>query len=560
MTMGQTMDTAGSAQVSRFRSLAYCWADILFELDSSGTIVFADGVTMPVLGKAPDAMVGMSVESVVAEADRALFRQLLKVADLRGRIDGAAIRLAGVRGTTPPLSLAGHRLGENRHFFLAFRMGLPGEEADPSAGARDEETGLFDGGTFADVATQRVKKLQAAGEDVKMTLVSMGNLPQLRNRLDDAAERSLMNTVGACFKAHSADGDSAARIDDDRYGLVHDAGLDVSEFEKELADFTRDADPTGEGVEVEAATINVPASGVSEEDMAKSLVYVVNRFRDAKGENFSIKSLSSNMDTLMQEAQESVDSFKRVVADASFDLAFQPIIDSRTGEVHHYEALSRFHSAGKNESPYRHITFAEETGMIAEFDLAVVDKAIEWLGKWPRNTARYKIAVNISGHSVGSDMYVTSLHQRLKQNDWVRDKLLFEITESSRMADLEEANSFIQGLRKAGHHLCLDDFGAGAASFQYLSALDVDVVKLDGSAIRNAQKGPKGRAFLTALSALCRSLTVETIAEMVDKDEGLFFVRDCGVDYVQGFLFGQPSRNIKDFDPLPKAELFKRRR
>ena len=155
---------------------------------------------------------------------------------------------------------------------------------------------------------------------------------------------------------------------------------------------------------------------------------------------------------------------------------------------------------------------------------------------------------------------MSSLYAKLRQHAWVREKLLFEITESSRMADLDTANGFIQGLRKAGHHVCLDDFGAGAASFQYLSTLDVDVVKLDGSAIRNAQKGPKGRAFLTALSALCKSLGVETIAEMVDRDEGLFFVRECGVNFVQGFLFGKPSTNIKDFDPLPKAELFRSRR
>jgi len=86
------------------------------------------------------------------------------------------------------------------------------------------------------------------------------------------------------------------------------------------------------------------------------------------------------------------------------------------------------------------------------------------------------------------------------------------------------------------------------------------VVKLDGSAIRNALRGKKGRAFLTALAVLCRTLGVETIAEMVDKEDTLTFVRDCGVNYVQGFLFGQPSASIKDFDPLPKAELFRGRR
>ena len=201
---------------------------------------------------------------------------------------------------------------------------------------------------------------------------------------------------------------------------------------------------------------------VSEEDMAKSLLYVVNRFREDQGGEFTIKRLSTNLSSLMDEAAQSVDAFKRLIADASFDLALQPIVAARSGEIHHYEALARFHSQGRDESPFKQITFAEETGMIADFDLAVVDKAIAWLGQWPRNTSRYRIAVNISGHSVGSDRYVSMLHKRLRENAWVQDRLLFEITESSRMADLEEANTFIQGLRKAGHHVCLDDFGGGS--------------------------------------------------------------------------------------------------
>jgi EAL domain-containing protein (putative c-di-GMP-specific phosphodiesterase class I) len=126
------------------------------------------------------------------------------------------------------------------------------------------------------------------------------------------------------------------------------------------------------------------------------------------------------------------------------------------------------------------------------------------------------------------------------------------------MTDLESANNFIQTLRKRGYHICLDDFGAGAASFQYLSVLDVDVVKLDGSAIRNAQRAPKGRAFLSALTELCRRMTVETIAEMVDTIEALDFCRDCGCNYVQGYLFGKPSKEVKDFTPLPQSHLFRK--
>lgn len=139
------------------------------------------------------------------------------------------------------------------------------------------------------------------------------------------------------------------------------------------------------------------------------------------------------------------------------------------------------------------------------------------------------------------------LQELLKLNFWARGKLLFEITESSRIADLATANRFFQTLRDEGYEVCLDDFGAGAASFQYLASLEVDVVKLDGSAVKNALVAKKGKAFLSALARLCRDIDVETIAEFIDDENTLNFVRECGVDYVQGFMFGEPSTEIEVF-------------
>jgi len=242
---------------------------------------------------------------------------------------------------------------------------------------------------------------------------------------------------------------------------------------------------------------------------------------------------------------------------SEFYVALQPIIHIYTGEIHHYEALCRF-DAKPGESPFKYITFAEETGLIHEFDLAMAQKVIAWLSKHQRSSDKYRVAVNVSGFSISQPAYLDSLTRLLDDNAWTKGKLMFEITESSRMSDLDSANSFIQALRQKGYHICLDDFGAGAASFQYLSVLDVDVVKLDGSAIKNAQRAPKGRAFLTALTELCRRMTVETVAEMVDTVEALDFCRDCGCNYVQGYLFGKPSREVKDFTPLPQSQLFRK--
>jgi EAL domain-containing protein (putative c-di-GMP-specific phosphodiesterase class I) len=263
------------------------------------------------------------------------------------------------------------------------------------------------------------------------------------------------------------------------------------------------------------------------------------------------------MTSLISEAATKVTQFKQIISQSEFYVALQPIIHIYTGEIHHYEALCRFDNK-PGESPFKSITFAEETGLIHEFDIAMAKKTIEWLGKFPRNNTKYRVAVNVSGFSMSQPSYLDALMQLLRDNAWTQGKLMFEITESSRMSDLESANNFIQTLRKRGYHICLDDFGAGAASFQYLSVLDVDVVKLDGSAIKNAQRAPKGRAFLSALTELCRRMTVETIAEMVDTIESLDFCRDCGCNYVQGYLFGKPSKEVKDFTPLPQSHLFRK--
>ena len=389
----------------------------------------------------------------------------------------------------------------------------------------------------------------------QLTLIELPAYKELHDRLDEEARESLLNTFGAFLKANSVDGDTAARIADDRYGLVHAADVDVKELESKIAEFAREADPEGRGAEVETATVEVESDGISDEDLANGLVYAINRFRSTEGQDFSIKQLSNNISALVSTAAQSVNSFKRVVAESDFAVALQPIIDVMTGEIHHYEALARFDSANGGASPYETIKFAEETGLIQEFDLAMAQKVVEWLGKTPRN-ATTSLAVNVSGHSVGSAPYTSGIHKLLAENLWLRGRLLFEITESARMTDLDAADNFIQSLQTEGYTVCLDDFGAGAANFQYLSTMVVDVVKLDGSAVRNAQKAQKGRAFLKALVGLCRDLGVETIAEMVDDRAGLEFIRDCGVQYVQGYLFGKPSADVRVFRDSRPPNMF----
>ncbi len=537
------------ADRDRFVAMSFCWADILIECDIEEKIVFAVGPTAPLTGKSFSDLIGVSLQEIIDPGDISLVRGLLAIPRKSGRIENAAVRLVGGPEDPQAVLFAGYRLDDlDSHYFIAFRNSPSAGKDRKKEGNRDSETGLQDSTNFAESLKDAVANGEI-DEDSKLTLISLPGYEGLRERMDDESEQKLLDTLGTYLNANSTGGDMATRVGEGRFGLVHDESVDVTEVEQQITEFSKEADPTGKGVEVEAASLDVGQEEVSKEDIASGLGYTLGMFQNAEEGEIDFENLESSFSNLVSETADRVKEFRKLVSEADFDVAFHPILNTVSGEPHHYEALVRFKKDGKGVSPYETITFAEEAGLIPEFDLAMATKVVNHLANIPD---RYQAAINISGFSVGDEKYVAGLKALLANNQWAAERVLFEITESSRMADLEAANEFIQVLRKDGYEVCLDDFGAGAASFQYLTTLDVDVVKFDGSVIQDAQKVAKGRAFLKALTRFCRELGVETIGEMVDSPKGLEFVRDCGVQFVQGFLFGEPDTNILSFGKMDK--------
>lgn len=538
----------------RFVALAFCWADFLLEVDLDEVIVFAGGPWQAITGLSTDQMKGKKLEEIVLEDDMGLMRSLMGVARRQGRIEDVDIRFKGQRSTGLPFGFAGYYLEDlGDHYFLAMRISRSQGAGLVAGGhAKERDSNLYDAASFADVLGGKLKSAKG-DEDNQLTLINMPGMAELKENLDPEQAAELDKVLGTYLRANSVDGDSAAELDDGKFGLVHSDDLDVSTLESQLAGVAKDFDPTKKGLDIEAATMDVDADNISEEDMANGLVYAINRFKDEGGSaSFNMQELTTNLSSLVNEAAEKVSSFKMRVANNDFNLVYHPIIDVMTGEVHHYEALTRFE---EGVSPFEIITMAEETGLIPEFDFAVVQKGLEFLNTIPRNKPM-SIAVNISGQSVASDWYVERLHNLMSENKWAEGRMVFEITESAKMEDLESANNFIQRLRKGGFPVCLDDFGAGAASFGYLMSLEVDVVKIDGPVVKDAQKARRGKALLESMATLCKNLGIETVAEMIDDQHGLDFVRKCGINYAQGYLFGKPNANTKAFNMAKHIHLF----
>lgn len=531
----------------RFVAFAFCWADLLLEVGPAGQVEFVGGAADLILGMPASEIRGMRLLDLVSTGHQRLLEELLHVARYKGRITNTRVRLFGRKGQTPPLAMAGYCLDDlSGHFFLAFRAVDPTTAVPADNLPRDGMSGMFRGDAFAEMAMGRMSGLKAANQEASLTLLALPDYRHLRRRLDSAAEQDLLQTLGACLKANSVNGDSAGRIGLDRFGLVHDRKTDTHRLNAQIEDVTRRSDPQGLGTQVSAATVAVDGQGLHDEDLSRGLTSAIEDFRDADNPVEALTRMPKRMSDVVARVQGSLTTFKQMVAARAFDVAFQPIIQAHTGIIHHYEALARFDLGDGETSPAMWIGRAEEAGLIPEFDMAMLEKMVQWLARtWKEN--RFHVAVNLSGHSLESPEFMAGALELLRANTWLRGRLLFEVTETKEIGDLLDANRHIQGLRTQGYMVCLDDFGAGAADFEYLSSLEVDLVKFDGLALDKARKGSKGRAFLRALTGLCTELEIESVAEMIDSKAGLDFVRDCGVHYVQGYLFGRPSLDIESF-------------
>ena len=530
----------------RFVAFAFCSADILLELDARHVVTYAGGATMALTGRAPGTLLGISLFDLVAPADHDLLHGVLERAANGLRIEQTGIHLLGPSGQIYPLTLSGYYLPDlGGHYFLSLRM--EGAQSPVVDLGPDTESGLPGAAGFSEKGAKRLRQAAAKGEATKFTLVGLEGLTKLRERLNAEASGELMWTLGNALRESALGGDAAGNLSGDFYGLLHESTLDVKLLETRIDKIAADADPEGRGIAVKTAAVDMGTRGLDGTDAARAFVHAVKSFEKVGGESITIEALSRSLSQQMDETAKRIGSTRSVINDHAFDIAFQPIVDLATRQVHHFEALVRFRDA-EFDSPFQFVHFAEQVGMVREFDIAMCKRVIAWLERARDAKQPYSIAVNISGRSFSSIEFVSELHALLKKNEWLKGRLLFEITESANIANLVQTNAVIQSLRTAGFRVCLDDFGAGESAFHYLRAFDIDMVKIDGSYVRDALAQPKNRYFLKAIAGLCTDLKIDTIAEMIEQEKTIALVQTCGVKFGQGYFFGRPSLDITSFD------------
>ncbi|HEX8100179.1 MAG TPA: EAL domain-containing protein [Actinomycetota bacterium] len=222
-------------------------------------------------------------------------------------------------------------------------------------------------------------------------------------------------------------------------------------------------------------------------------------------------------------------------------LHYQPIIDLRTGAMTAAEALIRWQSPqGGLIGPGEFVPLAEELGLITAIGEWVLGEVLEQCRIWQDAGLDLRVSLNLSPRQLHQRDLVERVTTELREHHLDPSMLILEITESAAMVDPERTQRVFQELRTLGVGLALDDFGTGYSSLSRLRYLPVDILKIDRSFIADVARDPHTRAMVAAFVQLAHNLDVAPLAEGIETEEELEFVKSCDCTLAQGFLFSRP--------------------
>lgn len=520
------------AERDRFVAFAFASAELLIEIDANRRITYASGVLARLRAKEIEALAGQPLADMVSADDRPVLEAALERLERVGRIEPLPLHCR-VAGTPVPVLMGGCRLPTaGSGVFLTFTSrGVP---ADPPPRAPDDWRGQRK--DFEEKASLRFREAVEQGLDPHLSLLVVEGLTRLRETCDESQVEEFLSRLRALLRIRSLGGNTSGPIEAEKFGLMHAGELDGDELASEVGQLA--ARTVGDGtIGVKTFTVDLDVGDLTEADAVRTMLFAIRKFAREGGDPFEFGSLSEGVQRIVDQSAQRVADLRDAIEKRSFDLVFQPIVKTESGEIAFFEALTRFIGQPTSGAAFG---FAEDIGLIEDLDLVIVERVLDELKNKAMTGWRPSIAVNLSARTLESRIFTEAMSRILDGRKDLLGQLLVELTETVAVRDFEALNETLRGMRESGVRVCLDDVGSGSTSFESLRRLDVDFVKLDGELIAGAGNGQRDLTILDSVCQLCTDLEVPMIGEHVESPEQARFLEKMSIGFGQGYHFGRP--------------------
>jgi len=412
----------------------------------------------------------------------------------------------------------------------------------------DPLTGLYNRRYFENELDREIEEHQRLGVQGAILWFDVDHFKEINDTLGHQTGDELLNAFGRHLLEETRAYCTVARLGGDEFGMLipHVKGPDaVRAAGRLIAGISSRTFLAGDHdlrVSVSAGVVLYPEHGDKTTDL---LARADIAMYDAKAKGGNLVVAYAPGEAGQSDMAARVDAADRILLamrEDRFVLYAQPILGSAGDAARCFELFLRMRDEhGELVFPADIIPTAERLGIIGEIDRWVARRAIRLLALAQADDPDVQFSINFSGAAFSDAALLDVIREEFEQTSASPKGLIIEITESTTIANIEAATTFIRAIREIGCRFSLDDFGSVASSYYYLKHLPVDFLKIDGSLVTGLATDSADANFVRTIVEMCRGLDIRTVAEYVENEQAMHAISATGVDFVQGYYVGVPE-------------------
>jgi diguanylate cyclase (GGDEF)-like protein/PAS domain S-box-containing protein len=415
----------------------------------------------------------------------------------------------------------------------------------------DALTGLPNRLLFNDRLSIALAQARRSGEKLVTLFLDLDRFKVINDSLGHAAGDELLRRVAERLQAGVRAGDTVARLGGDEFIILLTRIASEENGAKVAAKFLQSirnpfrVQERNVFITTSVGVSTYPKDGVDPETLIQNADVALYRAKEEGRDTYQLYAPAMNARALQRLSLEN--RLRQALPNEELILHYQPIVDVRSGRVCGVEALLRWrHPELGLLPPSEFITLAEISGLIVPIGHWVLKTACEQVREWQAmGFPHLRVSVNLSPRQFQQANLVSQVTGALAASGIDAGSLDLEITESSAMQNAELTINTLLELKQLGVAISLDDFGTGYSSLNYLKRFPIDRVKLDQSFVRDMTRDPEDAAIVRAVISMAHALNLVVVAEGVETEDQLAFLRHHRCDEIQGFLFSPPVEAVE---------------